>query len=181
MASIIDSASVGGYYVESAETFTFDNGETVTVRQDSDAGSPLDWGHDVDAYVFRSGYRMSLPDCAGSGDTIAEAFMKYMHNLRRNFDGPDSALKRAMRYARTFHGDNRVARLVTLRGYSQSDWAEILFIGPDADTVEWLAEMYGHYFRGDVYSVESEDDAMGGIFAYSAEEAANIYAEEMGW
>ena len=175
-ASITSSEIVCGYYAEPNETFTLDNGDVLRVTQDADGESPLEWGWDVDAYVHRSGYGMTLPDCEGSGDTIADAFAYYVGNARRGED-EDDLLARAMRYARTFYADNRVAKLVNLQGYSQSDWAEIVFIGPDAETVEMVAESYGQYFRGDVWSVDSDNDGMGGIYADSAEDAATYYLE----
>ena len=176
MATIVSNGSIGGYYVEPNETFTLDNGDTLLVTHDSDSDSPLEWGWDVDAYVHRSGHRMSLPDCEGSRDTIADAFAYYVDNARGGRPRPRH-VARAMRYARTFYADTRVARLVSFQGYSQSHWAEIVFIGPDADTVEMVAESYGQYFRGDVWSVASDNDGMGGIYADTAEEAATYYLE----
>lgn len=176
MAKIVSNATVGGYYVEPAETFTLDNGDVLRVTQDVDSDSPLEWGHDVDAYVHRSGYSMSLPDCMGSADPIAYAFDQYCD--RSDFGDPETALMRAMRYARVFHADKRVAKLVGLQGYSQGHWADILFVGPDLDTVNFIAETYAQYFRGDVWLVASDYDAMGGIYADSAEEAASIYVSE---
>ena len=176
MATIVSNGTTGGYYDEPAETFTLDNGDVLRVTQDSDSDSPLCWGWDVDAYVHRSGYSMTLADCEGSGDPIAYAFAYYVDNARRG-DDEDNLLARAMRYARTFYADNRAAKLVGLQGYSQSDWAEIVFIGPDAETVNFIAENYGQYFRGDVWSVDSDNDGMGGIYADSAEEAATYYLE----
>ena len=176
MATIVSNGSIGGYYVESAETFTLDNGDVLRVTQDDDSMSPLEWGWDVVAYVHRSGYSMSLPDCEGSGDPIADAFAYYVDNARRGED-EDDLLTRAMRYARVFYDDNRAAALFTMRGYSQSDWAEIVFIGPDAETVDFIAANYAMYFRGDIWSVASDNDAMGGIYADSAEDAATYYLE----
>ena len=178
MATIVSNGTDGGYYVESAETFTLDNGDVLRVTQDSDSDSdsPLDWGHGVVAYVHRSGYRMTLADCEGSADPIAYAFAYYVDNARRGEDEAD-LLARAMRYARTFYGDTRVAKLVGLQGYSQSDWAEIVFIGPDAETVDFIADNYGYYFRGDVWLVASDNDAIGCIYADSAEDAATYYLE----
>ena len=176
MATIVSNGTTGGYYVEPAETFTLDNGDVLRVTPDQDDMSPLEWGHDVVAYVHRSGYRMTLPDCAGSGDPIAYAFTEYAGDARRGED-EDDLLARAMRYARAFHGDTRVAKLVGVRGYSQSDWADIVFIGPDLEMVETVADSYGQYFRGDVWSVASDNDAIGGIYADSAEDAATLYLE----
>ena len=176
MATIVSNGTTGGYYVESAETFTLDNGDVLRVTQDTDADSPLEWGWDVVAYVHRSGYGMTLPDCEGSGDPIAYAFAHYAYNARRGED-EDELLTRAMRYARAFHGDMRVAKLVGLQGYSRGDWADIVFIGPDAETVDFIAENYALYFRGDVWFVSSDNDAIGGIYADSAEDAAKQYLE----
>lgn len=176
MATIVSNGNIGGYYVEYAETFTLDNGDVLRVTQDADGESPLEWGWDVDAYVHRSGYSMSLPDCEGSGDPIAYAFAYYVDNARRGED-EDDLLTRAARYARTFYADNRVAKLVRLRGYSQGDWADIVFVGPDAETVNFIAEDYTYFFRGDVWSVASDNDAIGGIYADSAEDAAKQYLE----
>ena len=119
---------------------------------------------------------MTLADCEGSGDPIAYAFAHYVDNARRGED-EDDLLTRAMRYARTFYGDTRVAKLVGLQGYSQSGWAEIVFIGPDAETVDFIAANYAMYFRGDIWSVVSDNDGMGGIYADSAEDAAKQYLE----
>ena len=83
-----------------------------------------------------------------------------------------------MRYARTLYGDTRAAKLIGLRGYSQGDWADIVFIGPDAETVNFIAENYTQYFRGDVWAVSSGNDAIGGIYADSAEDAAKQYLAE---
>lgn len=83
MATIVSNGTTGGYYVEPAETFTLDNGDVLRVTPDTDSYSPLDWGLDVVAYVHRSGYSMSLPDCEGSGDPIAYAFVHYVDNARR--------------------------------------------------------------------------------------------------
>lgn len=177
MATIVSNGTDGGYYVESAETFTLDNCDVLRVTPDTDADSPLEWGWDVVAYVHRSGYHMSLPDCEGSGDSIAYAFAYYVGNARRGED-EDDLLARAVRYARTFDADNREAKLVSLQGYSQSHWADIVFIGPDLDVVNLIAESYGQYFRGDVWSVVSDNDGMGGIYADSAEDAAKQYLAE---
>ena len=176
MATIVSNGTTGGYYVESAETFTLDNGDTLRVTQDTDADSPLDWGHDVVAYVHRSRYRMTLADCDNGRDVMARAFAEYVHSARRGED-EDDLLTLAMRYARAFHGDMRVAKLVGLHGYSQGDWADIVFIGPDAETVDFIADAYGQYFRGDVWVVSSDNDAMGSIYADSAEDAAAYYLE----
>ena len=177
MATIVSNETTGGYYVEPAETFTLDNGDVLRVTQDSDSDSPLEWGHDVVAYVHRSGYSMTLPDCEGSGDTIAYAFAYYVDNARRGED-EDDLLTRAMRYARTFYADNRTAKLVRLSGYSQSDWADIVFIGPDAETVDFIAANYAMYFRGDIWSVDGDNDGMGGIYADTAEDAAKQFLAE---
>ena len=176
MATIVSNGTTGGYYGEPAETFTLDNGDVLRVTQDSDSDSPLEWGHDVVAYVHRSGYSMTLPDCEGSGDPIAYAFAYYVDNARRGED-EDNLLARAMRYARTFYGDTHVAKLVRLSGYSQGDWAEIVFIGPDAETVDFIAANYAMYFRGDIWSVDSDNDGIGSIYADTAEEAATYYLE----
>ena len=176
MATIVSNGSIGGYYVEPAETFTLDNGDVLRVTQDSDCESPLEWGHDVVAYVHRSGYPMTLADCEGSGDPIAYAFAYYVGNARRGED-EDDLLARAMRYARTFYGDTRAAKLVGLQGYSPGNWADIVFIGTDAETVDLIAADYAMYFRGDIWSVVSDDDGMGGIYADSAEDAAMHYLE----
>lgn len=177
MANIISSETVGGHYVYPHERFTFDDGTIVKVEQDGDSDSPLEWGHDVVAYVHRSRYRMSLPDCDSGRDVIARAFAEYVHSARR-VENEDDLLKRAIRYARVFHGDTRVAQLHSFQGYRRGDWAEIVFIGPDAETVSFIAENYAGYFRGDVYCAWTGDDSRGGIYADSAEDAAKYFHDE---
>ena len=176
MATIVSNGTIGGFYDESAETFTLDNGDVLRVTQDQNVMSPLEWGWDVAAYVHRSRYRMTLADCDSGCDVMASAFAEYVRYARRCED-EDDLLARAERYARTFHGDTRVARLVSFQGYSHGDWAEIVFIGPDAETVDFVVANYGQYFRGDVWSVDSDNGGIGGIYADSAEDAAMLYLE----
>lgn len=163
------------------ETFTFSNGKTVMVYQDNETESPLLWGLDVDAYTYRAGYHLMSPG-DGDDDVLMNAFLEYVYRDGGKTD-PEELLTRAERYSRVFFGDTRIAVLKHFTGYAQSDWAEIVFIGEDLNTIEMAASAYAYYFRGDVYTVIHVGgyEHCGGMFADSAEEAANFFAADMGW
>lgn len=170
MANIVSTGSVGGYYVESVETFTFDDGTVVYVTQDTDSENPCDWYSDTILCVYRAGYRSVNND--GKCDVLINTFLAY----RDRGEDDDRALMLAKRYARTFYGDTRPAILGNMIGYSQSDWADFIVVGEDA---AMLATSWGYWARGDVYCAYTDDDSLGGIFADSAEEAAMLFHADM--
>lgn len=170
MANIVSTESVGGFYVESSEVFVFDDGTRVTVAHDADSENPCDWYSDTILCVYHAGYRSVSED--DKGDVLICAFLEY----RDRGEDEETALALAKRYARTFYGDTRPAILGSMIGYSQSDWAEFIVVGEDAES---LSASWQAWARGDVYCAYTDDDSLGGIFADSAEEAAKYYHTEM--
>lgn len=170
MADIISNETVGGYYVESSEVFTFDDGTIVNVAQDPDSENPCDWYSDTILCVYRAGYHSVNDD--DKGDVLIRAFLEY----RDRGEDDERALMLAKRYARTFYGDNRPAILGSMIGYSQSDWADFIVVGEDAASI---AASWEAWARGDVYCAWNDDDSLGDIYADTAEEAARVFYDEM--
>ena len=142
MGNIVSTETVGGYYVESSEVFTFDDGTRVTVGHDADSENPCNWYSDTILCVYRAGYSSVCED--DKGDILARAFVDY----RDRGEDDERALMLAKRYARTFYGDERVAILGSMIGYSQSHWADFIVVGEE---VESLSAAWEQWARGDVY------------------------------
>lgn len=170
MANIVSTETVGGFYVESAEVFTFDDGTRVTVTPDPDSENPAMWYLDTILCVYRAGYWSDNED--DRGDVLVRAFLEYRD--RGEDDG--RALMLAKRYARTFHNDNHPAILGNMTGCSQGDWAKFVVVGEYAHA---LRDDWAQWARGDVYCARTDDDALGGIYAESAEDAAQYFYDEM--
>lgn len=68
---------------------------------------------------------------------------------------------------------------MTLRGYSQSDWCDVVIVCPTGDTT-WSDSLrqYKQYLYGDVYAVDCDlpgTESLAGIYADDAEEAIGFY------
>lgn len=167
---------------------------------DTDTDSPVHWGG-FDVYVYRASYR-SGTDHARSGERVeSRAFFELMER----FNDEEYVLPIVRRYMRIFHGVELGDSIATYsaRGYSQSDWWDVLVIcddtGMDASA---CAHVWEQWARGDVWFVRAEyrtpcdsqechgDDAchwsdisdqgieslgLGGIYADDAEAAVTQY------
>lgn len=162
------------------------------VVQDDNVSDPISVsGAPVDHFVVRSGYNSATDSPSGQ---LSEVFNRFVWE----FD--DNGLDVTRRYARIFMGyteaeaNERIA-LVTTRGHSPGDWAE-LFVHVSEEgygTAGSWAEEWAQWARGDVFGVtvqtripcdscdceEWEDgDSLWGIYADDAEEAAQYFATE---
>lgn len=181
-----------------SETITLDAHPNVRfeVSQDLDAEDPRTWNDAVQILTFRSPHYG-----ANNDDVEREADTRTMEAFGRVYDatGDDEyALKVAQRYARVFEPDVTVETF-TLRGYSQSDWQDVVIVTPSdgsCGTAEGHAETFRQWLYGDVYAVTElhphtwrddagndlttweDGDSLSGIYADSAEEAAEYYAAE---
>lgn len=170
MGNIVSTETVGGYYVDAADVFTFDDGTRVTVTPDPDTENPCRWYFGTILCVYRAGYSSVNED--DRGDVLIRAFLEYMDRG----EDEETALTLAKRYARTFHDDNRTAILGNMVGYSQSDWAKFIVVGDEAEN---LAETWEQWARGDVFQARTDDVSLGGIYAESAEDAAKYFHEDI--
>lgn len=179
-----------------AETITLDAhpGIRFEVSQDLDAEDPREWDNAVQLLTYR-GPRLShlAIDIERAADT------RTMEAFGRVYDatGDDAhALTIAQRYARVFEPDVTIETF-TLRGYSQGEWQDIVVTVP-SDGSCGAAESHADIFRmwayGDVYTVTEQHphtwhdgdgntmttwddgDSLSGIYADSAEDAAEYYA-----
>ena len=166
-----------------------------TVERDDVCESPNEWGSGH-VYVYRTAY-------LGSGSDIPDDELSrvFFEALDRHDD--DIALEVTRRYARVFLGmteGEAAARIDTysMRGYSQSDWWEVLSIVPDGSAIDY-AHIWEQWARGDVYVVTEETripcdspkchgdeeshwkvaDSLCGIYADDAEGAVLEYREVM--
>ena len=172
---------------------TADTPTRYVVWQDTDAESPANWNSDNTIMVYNTS-----PRCGRDKATceLSEVFERAydMHDA-------DKALTITRRYARVCLGWDREraeGAIVTYsaRGYSQSDWWDILTITYEGEYAEPLAEEWGQWARGDVYCVMAEygtecdagtmhwdtvndqgidSDVIGGIYADSAEDTIAHY------
>lgn len=172
-------------------------GDDATTRyvvwQDDCPESPNDWG-DARAYVYSTS---SYGSTDSADDELSGVFFRVYDE-----HGDDAlALTVTRRYARVvleWTREQAEERIDTYsaRGYSQSDWWDILAIDPNG-YAECCAQTWEQWARGDVYVVMSETrtpcdidgchgdddahwepgDACGGIYADDAEEAVAHYLQ----
>lgn len=164
--------------VSTPDTFTSDRvDEIYQVVQDTDAEDPREWVSDTHAalYVYSGprGYREEVP-----GNPIAEAFAHFY----RTYDA-EKSLAMTRRWLNLFHPE-LVGFLdfgtATVRGYSQSDWAEVFVVASDGyGTAAEHVDEYRMWAFGDVWAVSAiGGESTSGIYAESPAEALEQYLEQ---
>lgn len=128
------------------------------VMHDADTESPTHWGN-FDVYVYRASYRSNTDESCADESLIARAFFTRYELEHDEHD----ALRFARRWATIYGGmttEQANERITThsARGYSQSDWWDILVISDDSDA-EQDARTWEQWARGDVYFVYPESRA----------------------
>ena len=172
---------------------TADTPTRYVVWQDTDAESPATWDTDNTIMIYNTSPR--------SGRDKATCELSEVFERAYDTHDADKALDITRRYARVCLGwskeraeDAIVA--YSARGYSQSDWWDILVITWEGEYAEPLAEQWEQWARGDVWEVMAEYGAecdtgtmhwdtvndqgidshhVGGIYADSAEDAIAHY------
>lgn len=155
----------------------------VSMCQDMDAESPMEWSVPDDAAVYVIGEpylrRGDYGALAYTGDDYPDALDAAWDDVPERHD-TETAGRVLSRYARA-HG--YTVRTVDLNGYSQSDWVRLAIVervGGERVDVGTI----GNYMRGDVYVVSVEVshpfggtvmDAVGG--AYGDDDARRVTAE----
>ena len=170
---------------------TADTPTRYVVWQDSD--SPANWNSDDTIMVYNTSPR--------SGRDKATCQLSEVFERAFDMHDADKSLAITRRFARVFLGWSRERAenaivAYSARGYSQSDWWDVLAITWEEEYAEGLAKNWEQWARGDVWCVMaeygSECDAgtmhwdtvndqgidsyhVGGIYADSAEEAVAHY------
>lgn len=128
-------------------TYSADGTRRVFSYQDEDAENPLSWGwnvevHDIDSYDIIRG-------CASPSDDLALAACRF------NWRFPGEAWKRdrAIHLYMLLCGDERAFQVHEYQGYGQSDWATVLVLAEDHESLG-LWDAYERWRKGDVYTVE---------------------------
>jgi hypothetical protein len=175
-------------YDETADTPT-----RYVVWQDTDSESPANWNSDDTVMVYNTSPR-------GGRDKATCELSEVFERAYDTHDA-DKALDITRRYARVCLGwtpERAEGAIVTYsaRGYSQSDWWDILAITWEDEYAESLAKEWEQWARGDVWEVMAEygeecdkgdlhwdtvndqginSYPVGGIYADSAEDAITQY------
>ena len=173
---------------------TADTPTRYVVWQDTDSESPATWNHDNTIMVYNTSPRSGRDKATCE---LSEVF----HRVYDEHGDDELALEVTRRYARVCLGwvrERAEGAIMTYsaRGYSQSDWWDILAITWEGEYAESLAEQWEQWARGDVWSVMAEYGTVceqgethwdtvsdqgieslhiGGIYADNAEEAASEY------
>lgn len=158
--------------VYTPDTFTDEDGTEYTVIQDSDTDDPREWGWDVVLHVFAGDSQDDSPE-----DHAARAFECFREANYMHRDQDDRALTMLKRWMR-ITGDDRAAIITTVSGYSQSDWCDVLVLAESEDAARDFANVWGMWFRGDVYAVGAGDEWLSGIYAEDMEDAVRAFAAD---
>lgn len=156
--------AVGFYRVTDTDT-----GKTYNVSADDYPEDPRDWFDDEEVYVF-----------TGSLVESPLGFVQEVFNrLVCEQDEEDKALEILVRWRRVFHNDERYFDIRTVNGYVQSAWCRVLVIANDEHNADVIVQMFGQYFRRDIFMVtdEEENETVGGIYADNPEDAVKQYLE----
>ena len=132
---------------------TADTPTRYVVWQDTDSESPANWNSDDTIMIYNTSPR-------GERDKATCELSEVFERAYDTHDA-DKALDITRRYARVCLGwskeraeDAIVA--YSARGYSQSDWWDILVITWEGEYAESLAEGWEKWARGDVWEVMAE-------------------------
>ena len=135
-------------YDETADTPT-----RYVVWQDTSAESPATWDADATIMVYNTSPR-------GGRDKATCELSEVFERAYDTHDA-DKALDITRRYARVCIGwvrERAEGAIVTYsaRGYSQSDWWDVLAITWEGEYAESLAEQWEQWARGEVWEVMAE-------------------------
>lgn len=160
-------------YVYEPDRFKDETGEYVVI-QDQDAEDPRQYWEDEGIIITAiNACRWTAPE--QFGDTLPEQLASLVWEETGDAEDVVSVINALPGYR---------AYTETLRGYSQSDWQDILVIVTEPACnakAGVLVDMYRQWLYGDVYTVFGpDDDALGGIYAEDMEEAINAYKESQG-
>ena len=133
---------------------TADTPTRYVVWQDSDSESPATWNSDDTIMVYNTSPRNGRDEATCE---LSEVFRR----VHEEHGDADKALDITRRYARVcleWSKERAEGAIVTYsaRGYSQSDWWDILAITYEGEYAESLAEEWEQWARGDVWSVMAE-------------------------
>lgn len=154
-------------------------GKGYDVVQDTDAEDPRGCIENEHAALWAYSQPSLGSSVAGDmpeGNVAITAFAHYFEY----FDEVKS-LDITRRYLAVFHPEKQITvETHTIRGYSQSDWLDLVVATADGyGTPASHAEEFRMWAYGDVWTViPDEGDAVSGIYADDAEEALKFYLTE---
>lgn len=155
------------------DTFKTDDGRTFHVFYDTDAEDPRTWDEDVSIIVLRSGTALdATPQWGGSElEEAARAIWEYCKD--------SYVLSTAINAVPGW-----IAHTTVIHGDVQSEWAEVIALKEDADTLVTRSRLHNaiNTFRqwayGDVYVVSEVDgESIGGIYADGMEDAVCAFID----
>lgn len=153
------------------DMFTTDDGRQFYVTYDDCAEDPRTWDEDTAVIVLRGG-SYNIPDW---GNSEIEEAARAIWDYSKDSDAVSTAINSVPGW---------IAHTTIIHGYSQSDWAEVIALAEDADSLETRSKLRNriNVFRqwkyGDVYVVnEIGGDCMGGIYADDMEDAVCSYID----
>lgn len=159
----------------------------VELFQDTDAENPLSYDEEFQVFSIRGGYfstfDIAIADVASDVRELVERFT----GRRKSVGEIADILNRFMRItgdSRRFHGE-------TMRGYSQSDWQDLI-VWTDTEFDSYMPNVLESVWQwaiGDVYGIslatlttcehggetERYEDSLWGIYADSYDEAINHF------
>lgn len=155
------------------DKFTTDDGREFHVTYDSDSEDPRTWDEDTAVIVLRSGTALdATPQWGGSEvEEAARAIWEYC----KDSEVVSTAINSVPGW---------IAHTTIIHGYAQSEWAEVIALAEEADSLENLSALrnrinvFRQWAYGDVYVVsEVGGESIGGIYAEDMEEAVNAFID----
>lgn len=168
------------------------------VWQDLDADDPRTWDDTVTIHRYNAASIYGDTDDTDDTTGALAAFLRYYDETGDNA----RALNMARRYARAFNTGETI-ETHTIRGYSQSDWVDVVAVTTDEHAAQNLSSYvstFRMYLYGDVWTVMLEtmttcdhgtehwdpvtdqgidSQIVGGIYADDAESAVTEYLQSI--
>ena len=149
------------------DKFKTDDGREFYVTYDTDTEDPRTWDEEVTVIVLRSG--TSLGSTPEWGGTEIEEAARAIWEQCKDSDVVSTAINTVPGW---------IAHTTVIHGYSQSEWAEVIALAEDADSLGTRSRLrnavntFRQWMYGDVYTVtEVGGESIGGIYADDMEDA----------
>lgn len=152
-----------------------DTGITYTVFQDDAVEDPRtffleDYNHEI--FIYRADYHVI--DHTREVRNYSDAINDFWDLVSDEGVDPDVAAGNV-----SADDTEHDLHVMTLRGYSQSDWCDVVIVCPTSDTT-WADSLnqYRQWLYGDIYFVDCDlpgTEPLAGIYADDDEEAVGVY------
>lgn len=125
------------------------------------------------------GYSLEEWDTEASADDIAVygLVMEFVNGIGSDVEDFVDFTNKANGILGISPGD--VVKSAVVRGYSQSDWQEVVVEGPSGHNLDSFVDEFRMWAFGDIYYVTDDEtgDSLSGIYADTAEEAVQFFVE----